>query len=175
MQHWDINFCAGMKDIIVRLQYFLFFQRFHLHVLMYWSVWKCLKCNIYLAIKLQMKYFGVSLILSHMYYLSVHLFFNLHALCTCNLIEEVHVYIMLLTCVNTKRFISKSGILVKTNTSTRNFYNLSWQRMITIELKNLDKKNFKMFIPVALMEISFKRDITAYHIILGEESYDYFK
>lgn len=54
-----------------------------------------------------MKYFGVSLILSHMYYLSVHLFFNLHALCTCNLIEEVHVYIMLLTCVNTKRFISK--------------------------------------------------------------------
>lgn len=40
----------------------------------------------------------------------------------------------------------KSGILVKTNTSTCNFYNLSWQRMITIELKNLDKKNFKMFI-----------------------------
>lgn len=69
----------------------------------------------------------------------------------------------------------KSGILVKTNTSTCNFYNLSWQRMITIELKNLDMKNFKMFIPVALMEISFKRDITVYHIILGEESYDYFK
>lgn len=74
------------------------------------NVLKCLEMfemQYILAIKLQMKYFGVSLILSHMYYLSVHLFFNLHALCTCNLIEEVHVYIMLLTCVNTKRFISK--------------------------------------------------------------------
>lgn len=45
-----------------------------------------------LAIKLQMKYFGVSEILSHMFYVSVHLFYNSHALCTCNLIQEVHVH-----------------------------------------------------------------------------------
>lgn len=39
-----------------------------------------------------MKYFGVSEILSHMFYVSVHLFYNSHALCTCNLIQEVHVH-----------------------------------------------------------------------------------
>lgn len=69
-------------------------------------------------------------------------------LCTCNLIQEVHVHHA--SCGQNKEIsYPKSGILVKTNTCTCNFYNLSWQRMITIELKNLDRKNFKMFIPVA--------------------------
>lgn len=59
------------------------------------NVLKCLEMfemQYILAIKLQMKYFGVSEILSHMFYVSVHLFYNSHALCTCNLIQEVHVH-----------------------------------------------------------------------------------
>lgn len=91
------------------------------------NVLKCLEMfemQYILAIKLQMKYFGVSLILSHMYYLSVHLFYNLHALCTCNLIQEVHVHHA--SCGQNKEIsYPKSGILVKTNTCTCNFYNLS--------------------------------------------------
>lgn len=72
-----------------------------------------------------------------------------------------YMYVMLLVVI-TKRFRPNewehcTGILIKTNKC--NFYNLSWQRGITIELKNLQPYEKLMFISVALMGISYNTDV----------------
>lgn len=122
----------------LRYQFLCKYERYHCKITIFFifstislaciNVLKCLEMfemQYILAIKLQMKYFGVSEILSHMYFVSVHLFYNSHALCTCNLIQEVHVCTSCFLWSIQRDSCPKSGILVKTNTCTCNFHNLS--------------------------------------------------